>query len=182
MGDRDIGPPIPGRDADAGGEIVDAEDGAATVAPGNDEGAVHTGQGMVLELELVAFPLAGEAVGVKFAGGDELVEQRALTEGADDDEIVIGGAGVVFDGGRFASNAGDVLGEIVGGAEDGGRVVGFNEERDGALGIGEQPGIGGGRVAEIHRQAGGRSGQRDEEEQGNRMQAGDETGNIHGVI
>ena len=114
-------------------------------------------------------------------GGGELSEQRALTKGADDDQIG-GGGGVVFDGGCFTGNAGDVLGEVVGGAEDGGRIIRFDQQRGGGLTAGEQPGIRGGRVAEIHGQAGGRSGQRHEDEQGNRVQAGGETGYIHGVI
>ena len=160
MGDGDIGPPIPRRNADAGGEIVDAKDGAATVAAGDAEGTVHAGERVVHKLQDITFPLAGDTLGGEFAGGGESVEQRALTEGADDDEIGGGGGGGVFDGGRFAGDAGDVLGEVVGGAEDGGRGVGFNEERDGGLAMGEQPDIRGRRVVEIHGQTGGQAGER----------------------
>ncbi len=64
---RDVGPPVPRGDADLFGEVVNAEDRAALVAAGDDQGAVDAGQGVGDGLQKEGFPFAANAADVDLA-------------------------------------------------------------------------------------------------------------------
>ncbi len=67
MGHRHVGPPVPGRDADARRQVVGAEDGAAPVRTDNDQGLVDARQGMIDHRLLIGFPLAGNGIDLELA-------------------------------------------------------------------------------------------------------------------
>lgn len=56
MGDRDIGPPVPGRDAEAFGEFEDAIGCASSVATGDGECFCYSREGFVEDAEREGFP------------------------------------------------------------------------------------------------------------------------------
>ena len=82
MGDRGIGPPVPGRHADALRDLIDAVDGAALVAASDDETTIH-------HVDEVRLPLAAHLTDVYLLLPDQLVDQPTLADGADDDASIL---------------------------------------------------------------------------------------------
>ncbi len=170
--DRHVGPPIPGGDADLLGDLVEAEDGAALVGAGDDEGAVQPGEGVGDGGDDEGLPLAGDGGHVDFSLLDQSVDERAAAQGAGDDG---GGAARPAGGDQPRLAAGDALDvglEIGGGAEHAG-VVGAIEVQRGRVCLAHQgKGAGGGLVENqpgFQAQADGlREGGRDEGERENR--------------
>ena len=87
VGNSHVGPPVPGRDADLFGEIVDAKDCAALVASGNDKCALYAGQWRIDDSGDGRLPLACDACYVQFASADEVVDQRTFADRANDDYV-----------------------------------------------------------------------------------------------
>ena len=102
---RDIGPPIPGRDAHLLRDFVDAVDGPAFVAAGDDEGFLDAGERQFDGGDDEGFPFAVNGIGFDFASFDEGVDDGALADGADDDRSLGGRRGVA----QFGFDAGDAL-------------------------------------------------------------------------
>ena len=85
VADGHVGPPVPGRDADLLREVVDAEDRAALVAAGDDQGAVDARPRPLDDLDERGLPAAADLADVELAGLDEPLDQAAPAQRADDD-------------------------------------------------------------------------------------------------
>src|SRR5580692_2559060 len=88
VGGGDIGPPVPGRDADVFREIVDAVDGSTLVAAGDDEGARDAWEGMIDDLSEGRFPFAANGADIDFVLADEAIDEGAFADGSNDDEVI----------------------------------------------------------------------------------------------
>ena len=84
-GHGNVGPPDPGRDAHALGQIIDAIDGAAHVRSGDDQRPVHARRRIVDHLLDKGLPLAGHVRDVQTAVGDQGVDDGVAAQGSDDD-------------------------------------------------------------------------------------------------
>src|SRR5260370_7616685 len=77
MRNRDVGPPIPGRDANLFRDVIDAVNGSSFVASRNDKRAIHSGERRSDCLNDKRFPLAGDGSHIKFSGIDQSVNDYA---------------------------------------------------------------------------------------------------------
>jgi len=176
-----VGPEMPGGDADLARELVDAVDRTAFVAADDHERLVVVGGGVIQGGDDEALPFAGEVGDVDPAGGDEGVDQRAATEGADKDGATAIGLG------RRGADAGEVGAEIAGGADHPGEVGGIGDDRGGGDGVeeGERAGGRGGldddgrEDIEVERVRGGEDS-RSEQDQGGEQQRTQEAENHRG--
>lgn len=132
---RDVGPPVPGRDADAFRGVVDPVDRATPVAARDHQGAVHPGQRTVDDLSDRRLPTPLHPGDVEAALGDEPVDDRARADRADHDEVRrLPGQGVD----QLGADAGDpfdVRLEVSGRAYHGGVVGRVDED------VGGQPAV-----------------------------------------
>jgi hypothetical protein len=184
VGGWDVVPPVPGGDADALGDVVGAEDRAALVAAGDHEGAPHAGHRVLHDLLERGLPLPGDGADVELARADELVDQRALADGSDEDDVALRGDVVGRDGGLHAGYALDVGLEVaddpdharvVARADDDRRRLPAGHEREGPRRGGERdvaPAVGG---------CGGTGGGRGDGGRGEDEQDGDGT-RAHGLL
>ena len=92
MRDRNIRPPIPRRDADLLGQIVDAVDRAAFVAAGDHQRALHARERLRHHLDEKGFPFARDRSRIDLAVADQLIDQPALADRADDNRALPGAA------------------------------------------------------------------------------------------
>ena len=129
MRDAHVGPPVPGRDTDLGGEIVDAEDGAALIGAGDHQRAADAGQGTVDDRGDGGLPVAGDAGDVEFAAPYEAVDEGAVADGADEHGVsVTGFRGHVKECRLQAGDALYVRLEVAGGPNHAGPVGLVNED------------------------------------------------------
>ncbi len=140
----DIGPVMPGGDADLFGEIVDAVNGAAFVAAYDDEGALDARERIGDRLGDVGFPLAGDGGGVELFFADEAVDEGGFAEGADEDSGFGEGFFVVGERRGAGGDGGDVGLQIGGGAGDAGEIVGVDVEGGGGGVLDDGEAVGGG--------------------------------------
>jgi hypothetical protein len=132
---RHVGPPVPGRDAYLFGEFVEAVDGAALVAAGDDERALDAGPGPLDDLRDARLPEPAQALHFKLARACQLVYQAAPAERADDDDVVRG-FDLLADAqvGRPVRHALDVCLKVVRGAQHAGVVPRVQKNRRGDAG------------------------------------------------
>ncbi len=123
-----VGPPVPGRDANLLGEVVDAKDRAALVAARDDQGTRDAGQGMRNDLGERRFPLASNFTDVDFSFANQAVDDNALADGADQDYFAGRRLGVFAECRVRARDAVEVRLQVVRGADDAGPVTGVDPE------------------------------------------------------
>ena len=128
---HDIGPPVPGGDADLFGHVIDPIDRSALVAPGNDDGRVDAGQGAIDGLEHERLPLAQHTAHVDTPLAYEPVDERTATDRADDDKLAGGCGRGGNQGRRDAGHARDVRLKIRGCAPDAGPIGRVDNDRRG---------------------------------------------------
>ncbi len=119
-----VGPPIPGGDADGLGEFKDPVGSAAAVAAGDDEVGAARGMGVGDGGDEETFPLSLDFGDVELAGGDEVVYRFAVAEGADEDGWAGERGGAGRDGGFLAGDALDVVRKIASSDLDDLEIVG----------------------------------------------------------
>ena len=127
---RHVGPPVPGRDADLFRQRVDAVNGAALVAAGDDQGALHAGQRVRHRLDEKTFPLARQRARIDPALPGQFIDEGVAAEGADDDYVAPRCAGLPF--GRLARHLLDVALQVTRCAQHAGEVVLAHHDRGGA--------------------------------------------------
>ncbi len=87
MRDGHIRPPVPGRHADLLRNFVDAVDGAALVAAGDDQRAIHAGQGLARRWRSRRPPTCrGRPLTSSLPRAIEVIDQRAAADGAGQDD------------------------------------------------------------------------------------------------
>ncbi len=121
-------PKVPRRNADLLRQVVNAVNGPALVAAADDERIFDTGQGMGNDLQKIRFPFAGDFRRVDFPVANQLVDESAFADGADDDNIFAGGIWGIQQRRSAARDAGDVGLQIMGGADDSRPVVGVHKD------------------------------------------------------
>jgi len=126
---RHIGPVIPRRLAGFFREIVDTVDGAAFVGTADDQGRINPRQRLADHLYKIGFPFASDDRDIDLVRGDQLVDDLALADGTDDDHGAGSDFGAGDDPGRLAGDILDVIGEIVGRAEDTRPILRINVDR-----------------------------------------------------
>ena len=130
-----VGPPIPGRNADLFGEIVDAVDGAALVAARDHQRAGDTGQRPVHHLDQERFPFAGYARGIDLALANQAIDQRALADGAGDHGVRAEPFVIVHRRRSGTGDASNIRHKIAGGTDDARVVAGIDIDRRGYFGL-----------------------------------------------
>ena len=83
--DGDVRPPIPRRYAHLFGQIINAVDGSPFVAAYDDQPAGDAGQRFRHDLDEKRFPFAGNLRNINFAVADQLVNDPAFPNRADND-------------------------------------------------------------------------------------------------
>ncbi len=89
MARRNVIPPVPRGDPDLLRDVVGAEDGPALVAAGDHERAANTGQRVLHHLLERCLPSSGYSADIQRPGGNQLVDQRALADRADEHDLAI---------------------------------------------------------------------------------------------
>ncbi len=128
MRDRYVRPPVPGRNTNLIGKVVDTEDRSAFVAPGNNQRAGYSGQWFRHDLDQKRFPFAGDWRDIDFTIADKVVDNFALSNRANDDHARTKIVPVVGNGGYAIGDAFDVFLQIAYGANHAGMILGVNEE------------------------------------------------------
>ena len=113
---RHVRPEVPGRHADLFGDVVDAVDGPALIAAGDHQRARHARQRTRHHLDVECLPLARDARHVDPLVADQLVDQRALADRADDNRVGAQTLVVVHHGCRHTRNLVDVRLQVARGA------------------------------------------------------------------
>lgn len=101
-------PPVPRRYPDPVRDVVGAEDGPALITAGDHEGAADTGQRVVHHLLERGLPSSRYPAGIQRPGGNQLIDEGALAEGADQHDLVARWHLVNRNGWPDASHRGDV--------------------------------------------------------------------------
>lgn len=111
---EDIGPPVPRRDADPFGQLVDAVGGPARIAPSDQQRALEVDSGWRLDgRDRVPFRAVVETM-VRHALVEGTVEFRASSVGPDDDCPSAAVGESRLDRGLAIAHPLDVVGEILG--------------------------------------------------------------------
>ncbi len=112
-----IGPPVPRRDSDRLGKLIDAEYRPAFVAAGNHQRLIDAGNGLSNRGDHKTFPLSFDIGNIQFARGDKAVNHPALSQGTDDDGA--SGHGTVGrQGGLYSGHAINIRLQIADGTND----------------------------------------------------------------
>ncbi len=169
---RDVPPPVPRRDADLLGHLVDAVDRPPLVAAGDDKGPGHAGDRVVHDLDEEGLPFAADRHGVDLAARNEAVDERAAAERAEDDRVGTGRRLVRREGGPQPGDALDVGLEVMGRPKDARPVAVRGPDRGGCARVRQDDGAGRGRIAHNRRVAQRRARARSREEQHGENQDG----------
>jgi hypothetical protein len=162
MDGGNVGPPVPGGDADLFGEREGAERRSAAVRADDQQGGLHAGGGFLDGGDEEGLPLAGDGGGIDVPVLDDRIERGRVAERAKVDGV--GGDGVTLGVGRMERGfvAGDffkITGQKVGGDADNRGIGDVVAEIDGGL-LGGDEGEGAGlrRFGEDEVRAGGGGG------------------------
>ncbi len=97
--------------------------------PGDHEGATNPGHGSVNGRDDERFPFAGEIGGGNFSRRDQLVDQRAFSQGAGDDDDIAPGRLVREQRGPDSAHALEVSAQVSRGAQDAGIICPIQKDR-----------------------------------------------------
>ena len=125
------------------GKIVNAVDGSALVAAGDDEGARDAREGMIDDLGEGRFPFTANRSDVDFVLANEAVDEGAFADRSNDDEITARRRCGLDEGRGQAGYALEVVVEIVGGAQDARPVSRVGAKFSGAAAVRERKAAGG---------------------------------------
>src|SRR5215472_12965074 len=84
---RNVGPIVPWRDADLLGEVVNAVNGSAFVTAANNQCIGDSRKRLRHNLQKKGFPFAGDFRSVDFLFANQLVNNCAFADGANEDQI-----------------------------------------------------------------------------------------------
>jgi len=135
-------------------------------------------------LQQETFPPAANGAGLDFSRGGETVNDLAAVESAGDDEV-FSAPGILQERRGETGDAGDVAGQIAGGAEDSAVIVRFDKDGDGILAVAENEGVrsGGVNQGELGQSRAARPEQGSQEEPGEGdTKSKHGTNRIHGAI
>src|SRR6267378_2198656 len=87
MLDGNVGPPVPRRNPNLAGEIIDTVDCSSFVASCDNQRAGHTWQRLRHDLNKKRFPFAGNGCHIDFVIADQLIDDLAFSSRANDDHV-----------------------------------------------------------------------------------------------
>src|SRR6185437_5601842 len=86
---RDIGPPVPGRDTDARGQVVNPINRAARIAARNHQGTRNAWDRVIHHLRESGLPLAANRADVYRVIANQPVDQATAADGPHEDYIPV---------------------------------------------------------------------------------------------
>jgi hypothetical protein len=111
---RNVGPPVPWRDADLPREIVRAKRGGAPVAAGNHQRLLNAGERVGNHHHEKALPLAPDLIGIQLAAANQRVDNGAMSQRSDEDRVRRQTRGVLLDPRLQPRDALDIGSQIAG--------------------------------------------------------------------
>src|SRR5882724_1295595 len=121
-----VGPPIPGGNADLLGDVVDAVDGPALIAASDDQSARDARNGFGDYLNQERFPFSRDGCGVDFSCANQSVNKGAFANRANNDRAWSDAISVARHRWMAAGHSRDVVLEIFDGSDYTNIIVGIN--------------------------------------------------------
>ena len=128
MLDGNVGPPVPRRNPNLVGKIIDAINCSSFIASCDNQSAGHAWKRLRDDSDEERFPFAGNGCHIDLVIADQLIDDFAFSNRANDDHVWSKVVFVVRDCGSVVRNAFDVRLQIAGRANDTWEVSGVNKQ------------------------------------------------------